>query len=147
MWIEKCEKLEHNDCSKKGLRLRFEKSVSLNLRNSCIMFCKWLRTYYFFPMRVNIYFYDNVYFINREKKKACGLFFEGDERKKRFPRIWIATNQKGGVNALIVSIAHELTHYFQWYFYDTEERNTRSLEIEANRWGYYLLDEYQNSIK
>lgn len=144
MWIEKRYRSEYQDCSKKGLRLRFEKSIDPDLRNRCIAFCKWLRSRYYFPLRVNLYFYDNAYFINQEKVKAYGLFFDGDERIKKFPRIWIATDQKGGINGILSTVVHELTHYFQWYFYDTEKRNTRSLEIEANRWGDYLLNEYQN---
>lgn len=43
------------------------------------------------------------------------------------------------------TIAHELTHYFQWFFYEDMHRTNRSLEIEATRWAKYLLQQYLNT--
>ena len=48
----------------------------------------------------------------------------------------------------LTSLAHELTHYFQWYFKytDSGERTERSLEQEATRWAMYLVGEYWFSL-
>ena len=37
------------------------------------------------------------------------------------------------------NIIHELTHYFQWYFYEDKEKSNRSLEINANKWANYII--------
>ena len=144
MWINIIYKEKYQDSKKRGLRLRFEKSVDLDIRNQCISFCQWLRKNYYFPIRIYIYLYDNIYFINKVERggKTCGLFFDGNELTKKLPRIWIAVRQKAGIEGVLLTIAHELTHYYQWYFLETEERSSRSLEIEANRWAYFLLQEY-----
>ena len=44
-------------------------------------------------------------------------------------------------------MAHELTHYFQWYFLEDEARTDRSLEVEAGKWARYLVAEYLSERK
>lgn len=38
-----------------GLRLRFDRDVSPEVRRGCLAFAKWLREYYAFPVRVPVY--------------------------------------------------------------------------------------------
>ena len=68
MWINIIYKEKYQDSKKRGLRLRFEKSVDLDIRNQCISFCQWLRKNYYFPIRIYIYLYDNIYFINKVER-------------------------------------------------------------------------------
>lgn len=68
---------------------------------------------------------------------------------QKHPFIWIATGKDGRktrkeyyIEDVLHLVAHELTHYFQWYFNQFDNRSNRSLEIEANRWANYLVDLY-----
>lgn len=45
------------------------------------------------------------------------------------------------------TMLHELTHYYQWYFYEEKNRTDRSLEIEANKWARYILQEWEKEAK
>ena len=106
-----------------GIRFRFDKTVDAEVKRACLQFATWLRSEYYFPIRVPVY----VKGINRIRAKdgklVVATFFEplsyADE-----PYIRIATGdyaelceKRGKDNALasiLTSLAHELTHYFQW---------------------------------
>lgn len=132
-----------------GLRLRFEKGVDAEVKRACMDFCKWLRTQYSFPMRVPIYFKASEYVLTKSKEKVSATFF-GPNNKKMEPYIRISTGdyyemekERGKDNALAAilgSIAHELTHYFQWIkdIKLTEVGEERQAKSYANK----IVDEY-----
>ena len=64
-------------------------------------------------------------------------------KRAKYPCIYTAANTD--LRYLKFTILHKLTHYFQWYFLQDETRTDKSLEIEANRYGYWLLNEYESS--
>ena len=150
MWIEKSDKTFYNESKLKGIRLLVNKNISKDIKEEIKSFLVWLRKRYFFPIRCKIIIKNNSYFLalNEKDKDSYGDFYYEDES---YPEIWIAggtlRNEKkeNRIRRIVYMISHELTHYFQWFFYEFEKRTNRSLEIEANRWARYLLQEYFDS--
>lgn len=125
-----------------GLRLHFKPDVDSVIKAKIKSLFLWLRRKYFFPFRCEVYFVNQKKFRSKEKYKFCqGIFFYPEESKpKSNPCIYIATDIE--INDIYFTIFHELTHYFQWYFFENEKRTDRSLEIEANKYSDWLLYEY-----
>ena len=108
---------------RKGLFLRFQRGINPIVVSECKLFCAWLRGQYEFPIRVPIYFKKNKYIRARDGEYVSALFFEPYDKYTE-PYISIATGtysdmekEIGSVNAIgsiLCSIAHELTHYYQW---------------------------------
>ena len=69
-----------------------------------------------------------------------------DEKRKIYPRISIASKvtKNNTSEDILFSLAHEITHYYQWYFGEEDKRTGRSLEIEANKWSGYIVGLYSN---
>ena len=69
-----------------------------------------------------------------------------DEKRRIYPRISIASKiaQGNSMNDVFFVLAHEITHYYQWYFLEEDKRTARSLEIEANKWSKYIVDFYNH---
>ncbi len=110
------------DCRTR-LRLRFDKGVDEEVKRACKEFVNWLREYYEFPMRVPIYFKATKTIRTRSGEEASASFFRPYDKEQE-PYIRIAVDdyydmleRSGKDNALggiLGSIAHELSHYFQW---------------------------------
>lgn len=150
MWIEKKDKKEYNDFRQQGLRLKFYPGLTEDDHREYCLFCNWLRKQYFFPVRVYLCFVaQKAFYDMNDGHKYYGVFYSDLECKERgaiYPRIFVAakSESKDERASCIFTIIHELTHYFQWYFYEDEKRSDRSLEIEANRWARYLLWKYES---
>jgi len=158
MWIEKVDKHHYMDSSTRGLRLYFGKDVNGELKSEIINFCKWLRSEYYFPLRILVKIMNWDIIVLSSEEECVGVFAcqdnwdEKKDSKKKLPKIYVAVGKfdkqlkkHGFVKTLhkhLTNIVHELTHYYQWYFYEFENRTDRSLEIEANKWGLYLAGEY-----
>lgn len=140
-WIEKKYKKEYINSSKvSGIKTYFEKDLNEITIMKIKDFISFIRNRYYIPIRLNIYFSNRNYYIYKEDKHKFYAVFFG-ENNKEYPSIYIAS--KGNViDDIIFSLAHEITHYYQWYFLDSEKRTNRSLEIEANRWAYYIYNLY-----
>ena len=55
----------YKDCDvRQGLRVRCDKDINIDVRKSCLEFCKWIRKQYCFPIRVPIYL------MNKDKIRA-----------------------------------------------------------------------------
>lgn len=147
MWIEKEEKRFYvNSAKASGLRL-FYGDISKVTINEIKQFVAYIRKRYYFPIRCNIYFSDDLYYIsNVDGHKFYGVFYGEDDCKKlAYPQIYVAS-RKGKLNSImdiLFALIHELTHYYQWYFYEDKKRTDHSLEIEANKWARYLLQEWK----
>ncbi|MBQ9124802.1 MAG: hypothetical protein IJY14_03830 [Acholeplasmatales bacterium] len=151
-WIDKEYKNEYKNSAKaSGIRYRFYTyEIELNKDTKCNIeqFISFLRKHYYFPIRLNILFCNTTCFKhNIDKHIYYGSFYSmDDEKKKTYPRISIAAmvNKHNSINDVLFTLAHEITHYYQWYFLEEDKRTRRSLEIEANKWAKYILDLYLN---
>ena len=106
-------------------------------------FVRYLRKEFFFPIRCNIYFCEQEKFRSSKGGFCYGIFFSNDESNGRvYPQIYIPVNN--ALFQIYISLCHELTHYFQWYFYDDKEKSNRSLEIQASKYANRILEDFCN---
>ncbi|MDL2328051.1 hypothetical protein LJC64_05335 [Ruminococcaceae bacterium OttesenSCG-928-A11] len=149
--IEKWKKIIKNDSTRRtGLRVRFEKDVNAEVRRACISFCKWLRSKYNFPIRVPIYIKASKKIIAMDDERVYATFFAPFNLEQE-PYIRVATGtyvedalKYGKDNALagiLVSIAHELTHYFQWI--NGIKLTPIGTERQATMHSRWIIDEYK----
>ena len=145
-WIEKQFKNEYIDSAKEtGIRCAFPKGFNEVTKDEIKRFIKFIRANYYFPIRVKITFDNKTHFVSQtDGHKYYGVFYDGDANQKTYPSIYIAAKhtERNSIDDILFSVAHELTHYYQWYFLEDEKRTDRSLEIEANKWTKYILYTY-----
>ena len=70
-----------------------------------------------------------------------------DEKRRIYPKISIASKitESNSLEDVLCVLAHEITHYYQWYFLEEDKRTDRSLEIEANKWSKCIVESYFNN--
>lgn len=135
-----------------GIRLKFDQNVNIEVRRACKEFCKWVRTEYYFPIRVPIYVKSSYRIRTLDRDWACGTFFE-PESKLIEPYIRIATGdyddmekndgKDNALAAILLTITHELTHYFQWI---NDIRLTEiGIERQATSYAHDVLDAYKET--
>ena len=147
MWIEKREKEQYSDCKCHGLRLVFYEGFSQEDVAEIKDFCRWLTKVYWFPIRCYILFVHTKNFRAEDGHTYYGIFYPNDEcKRKTYPRVCVAAqaDNSNDEDFRLFCIAHELTHYFQWYFLEDEEKSQRSREIMASRWANYIVWQYKN---
>jgi hypothetical protein len=86
-------------------------------------YARWLRKSYAFPIRVPVYLFPSRTIITQEGLHVSASFFAPFERDVE-PLIRIATGDYPGLKRLwgrndalaacIMSLSHEVVHYFQW---------------------------------
>lgn len=150
--IEKWKKYYHDGNVRRGMHLKFDKDVDLEVKRACKEFSAWMRTRYYFPMRVTIYVKSSYCIKSFDGEWVCGTFFEPWDRFRE-PYIRVATGDydellksEGNDNALagmLLSITHELTHYFQWI--NDIQLTEIGMERQANAYAHYILDEYKET--
>lgn len=111
------------DNCRQGLRTRFDKGVSLEIKEYSQNMCNWLRYYWDFPVRVPVYFKNTPFITASDGGKCYALFFAPDCYSDE-PYIKISVGdydnkvEKWGkekaIASILLDIPHELTHYFQW---------------------------------
>lgn len=145
IWIDSEFRKYYEGSKSTGLALYFDKDVENDMRLSIIGFISWLRKKYYFPIRCSMFFEDIEKFKSKSEKNYCqGIFFSPEDfYRARVPRIYVAV--KTDTDWVLYTIAHELTHYFQWYFLEDQKRTDRSLEIEANKYASWIVWEYLNN--
>ena len=145
-WIDKEFKNYYLDSTKRGLRITVHSGVDPLSEESVKNYLRFLRKRYFFPIRCNIHLTPQEKFHSKDGGYCCGVFFPGEENRRRWPSIYLPVNRGIVDTDCIFGILHDLTalltYYFQWYFMQEDERTHRSLEIEATRMANYLLEEY-----
>ncbi len=149
--IEKWRDRYKNYNIRTGLRLRCDQDVDAEVKRECKEFCKWLRSEYYFPIRVPIYLKSSYRIKAIDSEYVCGIFFEPNDKMIE-PYVRIATgdyqmlSEKWGkdsaLNAILKSIAHELTHYFQWI--NGLRLTDIGTERQATQYSRFILDEYLN---
>ena len=151
-WIDREYKNDYKDSAKaSGIRYRFyDYGDGFDLKHveEIKCFIAFLRKYYYFPIRLNILFCNATAFKHPiDHHTYYGAFYSMDDEKRRiYPRISIAANvgDKHSLQDICFTLAHEITHYYQWYFLEDNKRTDRSLEMEANKWAKYILELFFN---
>jgi hypothetical protein len=142
----------YDQVKRKGLRFRFKKSVDLNVRRACLDFGKWLRSNYDFPIRVVIYFKETPYIKALDGTLVSATFFEPfsklDEPYIRistgdFERNQIEWGTDNALAAVLGSIVHELTHYYQWV--NDIELTEIGFERQASHYSDRIISEYSQT--
>lgn len=148
--INNWEKNLQNDTFRRtGVRFRYEKTVHPEVKRACSQFAIWLRTQYYFPQRVVVYVKGTKYVKTKDGENVVGIFFEPFSYSDE-PYIRISTGDYdelthvlGDDNALasiLLSLAHELTHYYQWI--NNIQLTPIGRERQASRYANCILDEY-----
>lgn len=141
--------IDLSSAQRTGLRLRFQKGTDPEVKRACVDFCKWLRTLYYFPIRVPIYVKSLEFIISKSGEKFSAIFFEPFDKHNE-PFIRIATGdfnemkqkscQDDALASILGSISHELTHYFQWI---NDIRLTEiGMERQAKSYADMIIDMY-----
>lgn len=151
-WIEKSHKAYYSDSAgASGIRYKFYdygNSFDTHTAEEIKRFIAFFRKNYYFPVRLNILFCNTQRFRHHADGHVYyGAFYSmDDEKRKTYPRISIAakTTERNSINDILYVLAHEITHYYQWYFLEENGRTSRSMEIEANKWARYIVDLYSN---
>ena len=140
-----------------GLYTRFDNRIPPEIKWPCYMFCEWVRNCYEFPIRIPIYFKASDSVRNMYGEQVSGKCSKPYDRLEE-PHITIATGavkdfkgqcKKYGLEdtifALLCTIAHELTHYYQW-INDIRQGDTeierQENEQEAEKMGEKKVYEY-----
>lgn len=132
-----------------GLRFRYEKSVTPEVKIACMQFANWLRLTYYFPLRVPVYIKGTKTVQTTDGEKAVGTFFEPFSYSNE-PYIRIATGdyselktalgRDNALAAILSTIAHELTHYYQWI--NDVQLTPIGRERQATRYSKLIVYEY-----
>jgi hypothetical protein len=115
-------------------------------------FAKWLRQEYEFPMRIPVYVKAAAQIRAMDGDMVYGTFF-GPYSMSVEPYARIATgyylelceesDQDNALAEILISIAHELTHYFQWL--NQLDLTLIGEERQAKRYAYLIVDDYANT--
>ena len=142
-------------CEKRGVSLRFAKGVDGGLKRKIMAFCRWMRRNYVFPIKLKIFISDAPYIVNSitGEKVSASIFLPYD---KSSPLARVSTgdyrkdieeiDQFSADCNVLASIAHEVTHYYQWLRDDTSEPDERQAQRKAVRIVYQYLDDCPNAV-
>ena len=146
LWITKTEgnlRFYSDSASKSNLSLHFASAIDGATKKEICRFVRYLRKEFFFPIRFNVYFCNQEKFHSSKGGYCYGIFYSNDESDGRiYPQVYIPANMD--IYSVYHSLCHELTHYFQWYFFDDKKRNDRSLEVQASKYATRIIEDYCN---
>lgn len=134
---------------KNSIHIRADQGVNRDLKNACREFAKWLKEEYNFPLPIYIYLKNKNVLKTMDGDIAVGTFFEpasysitpyiraavGD-----YDELLASLGRDNAVATILMVIAHEMTHYFQWINDITITEIGR--ERQASRYARLILDEY-----
>ena len=144
--------LDSSDKRRTGLRLRIENTVDEEVKRACKDFAKWLRMEYYFPLRLPVYIKSSWYIRTMDGDNVVGSFFEPYEFNVE-PYIRIATGdyielvksngRDDALASILISIAHEITHYYQWI--NGLKLTPVGRERQATYYSRCIIDEYAST--
>lgn len=144
--------LKENKSRRTGIHFRYDKTVDPEVKRACSQFARWLRLEYYFPLRVLVYVKGADTIRTKDGEKVVGSFFEPFSYDDE-PYIRIATGDYDGLvqkmgkdNALatiLASLAHELTHYYQWI--NNIQLTDIGRERQATQYSNFIVDEYSRT--
>lgn len=135
-----------------GLRFRYDKTVHPEVKRACSQFASWLRTEYYFPLRVVVYVKGTKKLKTKDGDFAVGTFFEpfsySDEPYIRiaagdYEDLFAKSGKDNALASILSTLAHELTHYYQWI--NNIQLTTIGLERQATMYAHYIIDEYAST--
>ncbi len=150
-WKSKKHKNIYKDVNvRQGISLRFEKDVHEDVKNLFKRFTDWLRAKYDFPIRVTIYVKASETITLQNGCIAWGSFRCFDTFDEPYIRIPTGdyleqariVGEDTALEAILSSLVHELTHYFQWV--NQFEQTDRGSEWQANFYRYRIIDLFLN---
>lgn len=135
-----------------GIRLKFDKGVDAEVKRAIKEMIIWLKSLYFFPVRIPIYIKNTYRVQTKDHDQVCGKFF-GPYDMRQEPYICIATGdykellkewgKDDALASILATVLHELTHYFQWI--NGVQTTERGLEWQATFYKNRILSEYSNT--
>lgn len=146
IWIDLENKSHYSDSKSQGLYVYYDKTYDSDAKRKLDLFVFWLKKRFFFPIRCNIFIEnERDYCSSKEGCRCQGVFYGiGDFARTKLPRIYIAGNAE--IDYVIFALVHELSHYYQWYFFQDNSRSERNLEIEANKYAKWLTYSFLEEI-
>ena len=139
---------------RRGLRVRYDKDIDLDLKESIKRFILWLRKNFYFPFRVVVYVKSSKYIIAMDKTAVSGTILQPYDRFEE-PYIRVAAGdydenlirwgRDNAIAATLRTIAHELSHYFQWI--NEVEKTDRGIEMQASICAKMIINEYAMSTE
>lgn len=133
-----------------SLRMRFDKDVDGEVRRACKEFAVFLRREYFFPIRIVVYIKNKSKITAMDGDKVYGTFWSIEDDYTVEPYIHVAAGdynelcakwgKESALTAILLTMAHELTHYFQWI--NSLKLTPIGQERQATKYARYVLDEY-----
>ena len=132
-----------------GLRLRCDRDLNPEVKRACKAFCAWLRKNYEFPIRVPVYLKATEFIKARDGEHVSATFFGPFDRSEE-PYIRVSEGdyvkdveecgQDNALAGILHSIAHELTHYYQWL--NRSELSEDKEEAQAVRQARRVIRKY-----
>lgn len=149
-WIKNIDWV--NQSYRTGLNLKIDKNVDPEVKRACKEFAKWMRKQYFFPIRIPIYIKSSRYIVALDGSKVYGTFFRPSTYNQE-PYAKIAAGdyeimlkkwgKDSALTVILKTIAHELTHYFQWI--NGLDLTLIGEERQATQYSRFILDEYSET--
>ncbi len=68
--------LQNNRTRRTGIRFRYDKDVHYEVKCACSQFAIWLRSQYYFPLRVAVYVKGTKTIRAQDGEHVVGIFFE-----------------------------------------------------------------------
>lgn len=144
----------YNKQIRSGARLKFDAEVDIEVRRSCKEFLCWLRRQYYFPIRIPIYIKSANKIKALDGDIVSATFFEPIDYSVE-PYIRIAAGEyiddckiygkDNAIAGILHSIAHELTHYYQWI--NGIKLTEKGYEQQAYYYSKLIVYEYSKTRK
>ncbi len=135
--------------SNEGIFFRYEKGIDEGLRKKYILFAKWLRDTYVFPVPLNVYIKncEKVRLMNGNWVYGSFRWFESRSPYIRIPSkidpiLYEKFDKEELYEQVISSLVHELSHYYQWILYKNQD--DRTSERQANYFRYRIIDKFNS---
>ena len=110
------------------------------VRESLIRYARWLRRNFEFPIRVPVYLFPSETIITSSGETVSASFFAPYARDVEpliriatgdYPRLKASRSSDDALAAYVISLSHELVHYFQWI--ETGKLHERGVARQAVR--------------
>lgn len=145
LWITRTDEnlaFYSDSAPKSNLALHFAPAINRDSKQRICNFVRYLRNEFYFPIRCNVYFSNRENFRSSKGGYCYGIFYyNSDTSKLIYPQIYIPAHME--LYSIYSSLCHELTHYYQWYFWEDNKSN-RSLEVQASKYAACVLKYYCN---
>ncbi len=144
IWVKKGEQKNVNK-----IKISFDSGVDSEVKRACREFVNWIKKEYFFPKCIRIYFKDTYQIKAKDGENVSAICFLPFDMKE-VPYIKISTGdyeelimkigKDNALAAILNSLAHELTHYYQWV--NNSNVSDEKMEIQAKQCARRIIRKY-----